>query len=499
MKKLFALILCVLLLPFPAASATGTVTVASVSAPAGSAAQVEVRLESVDVCSGNMNLNYDPSALRLLSAEATGDFYCIANKKSDGVIRLSFMSLEVISDSVLCTLTFTVLPGAEEEKITASSVKLYDSNSAPVSTSVITGSVTKSTVLLGVRCPDTAPYQSVKAVVSLGGQLSPAGGCFDLTYDPGCLSLVSVKPLADKTGARFEYNIKSPGLASVTFVAPTSFPMGDLCALVFDTVGNSGSTSSVQFSNVRMYDEESSPLDVTLGSASISVLVPSKEDPKLWAVGGSIEDGSATVGVVMEGRGIVCGGSFTLVYDTRMDAEVLSAGKCQISAGNGRVRVSLADYAPGDAAEELLSVRFKNAREGYSVGFESAKLYTGQSVPVTVVDIRPVLLSKSLTVTPAIDEVEEKVEGNVTTVSLKVDVADKLFYSEKESSDFVPMAAAYDEEGRMTGLSRAEETVFKDGISETELTIKAKGPVDTVSVFVVDAENSVPLCENITA
>ena len=87
--------------------------------------------------------------------------------------------------------------------------------------------------------------------------------------------------------------------------------------------GGSPAYIVVRLTDVRLYDENSQPLDTSVTDGTISVTAPSSRDPKLWIVGGALQDdGTATVAVVLQGQGVTCGGNFDLCFDSSMKAAI---------------------------------------------------------------------------------------------------------------------------------------------------------------------------------
>ena len=114
-----------------------------------------------------------------------------------------------------------------------------------------------------------------------------------------------------------------------------------------------------------MYDTDGKSIDASAEDGSVDVVLPSDRAPKLWAVGGAIQpDGSAVVSVVLQGRGIVCGGSFTLTYDQSLSVQAEPAGGCQINAEPGKLRASFASATPVADQVSLLKLTIQNAVPG---------------------------------------------------------------------------------------------------------------------------------------
>lgn len=496
-----AVVLVSALLWAPPAHAAGTVTVSQVSGAAGELVDVTISLTSDDVNSGNFDVRYDSAALELVSATATEEFHCLANPYETGRVRVSFMRVTTITDAVLCTLTFRVTQdtSADGSAVVLEQVRLYGDGN-PVGAEVIHGSVERKTVRLSMKQVDTAMYQAVGAVVELGGTLAPAGGNFSISYDPECFEVKSVLALEAMGGAIWQYNIVEPGLVKVSFSSARALKAGPLCSVVFQSIGNAGSGSELIISDARMYGEDQNVMDVSVVNGALNIVVPSDDDPKLWVVGGAMENGSAKAAVVLQGRGYACGGNFTLTYDPAMTAYVQASADCQINhdAVNGTIKVSWAAATPYDGEAEMLRITFENAVES-TVGIAGATLYYAESEAIPVVDVRPGKISAAETVTAVVDETVVETVGEQSTYTVAVDVADMNYFTDKAVESITPVLALY-ENGRMVGLAMQTVAGFSGGVSEIELSAETDKVVDGISVFLLEsAEDLIPLTRALDA
>lgn len=494
------LLLTSVVLAVPAAAA-GAVTISNVSGAVGELVEVEVRLTSDDVGSGNFLLRYDSQTLELTDSVTNSSYFCVANTYEKGCVKVGFMSANVIPDALLCTLTFRVTAATDAQNgspIVAEQMVLYDVNSSLVTSTVIHGAVVRKTVRLSISASDTAEFQSVRAEISLGGSLSPAGGNFSVSYDPECFSVKSVVGLGSMEEAIFAYRIVEPGLVKVSFGGTAALEPGKFCALVFQTVGKAGSSSNLTITDVKMYDEDSKPMDVSVGNGSLNIVVPSDEDPKLWVVGGAMEaDGTAKASVVLQGRGFVCGGNFTLKYDSAMTATVTPSANCQINhdAKTGTVRVSWASDVPYSGEETLLTLEFSNAKES-AITLDSVTAYVGEGEPVTVVDIRPGAVTAASEVAAMVDDVQKKTEEDgKTAYTVSVDVADGKFFTDDAAESLSVMMGLY-QDGKMVGVAVVPKTEFSNGISQVELSATTGAAVTELRVFLLEDMTSLsPLCQ----
>lgn len=482
------------------AAAAGTITVSQVSGATGEVVDVELRLSSDDVAAGSFTVRYDSAVLELVSATPSGSFQCVANPGSAGVVKVSFAQYtQVISDAVLCTLTFRITAQTDAQDgspIVLEQVRLYDLNSSAVEASVLHGAVLRKTVRLRMSAAETAEYQAVRAIVHLEGGLSPAGGNFSLSYDPTHFSVRSVLPLKAAEGAGFTYHIVQPGLVKVSFSSQTALAAGELFAVVFQTEGSAGASSALRLSDVKMYDENGAALDVSVVNGSLSIVVPSDDNPKLWVIGGAMqEDGSATIAVVLQGRGYVCGGNFNLYYDSRMTATVTPAANCQVNhdAGNGKIQVAWAAETPFSGEAELLKVTFTSAVES-DVTLDSATFYDKESATIAPVEVRPGSINAAAAVTAMVDGAPVvQQENGRTACTVALDVADATCFSDAPQEEVSAILALYDE-GRMVGLSMAPVT-FSNGVNEVELAAETDQNVSDYQIFLTGGSASMaPLC-----
>lgn len=488
------------------AAAAGTITVSQVSGAKGEVVDVELRLSSDDVASGNFTVRYDSAVLELVSAAPSSGLQCIVNPSGAGVVKVSFYdSMQAISDAVLCTLTFRITAQTDAQDgspIVLEQVRLYDLNGNAVEASVIHGAVVRKTVRLRMSTAETAEYQAVRAIVHLEGGLSPAGGNFSITYDPTHFSVRSVLPLKAAEGAGFTYNIAQPGLVKVSFSSKTALAAGELFAVVFQTVGSAGASSALRLSDAKMYDENGDALDVSVVNGSLSIVVPSDDDPKLWVIGGALqEDGSATIAVVLQGRGYVCGGNFRLCYDSSMTAAVTPAANCQVNLDDdkpGEIQVAWAAETPYSGEATLLTVTFTNAVES-AVTLDSATFYDKEAAAISRVDVRPGSITAAAAVTAMVDgEPVVQQENGRTACTVALDVADTTFFSDEPQEEVSAILALYDE-GQMVGLSMAPVT-FSNGVNEVELVAETDQDVSDYQIFLTGGSSSMaPLCQALSA
>lgn len=512
-KNVLSCLLAVLLLFGAAAApqqalAAGAVEISSVSGARGEVVEVSVSLKSDDVYSGNFNIRYDSGTLALVSARAEKlpSVYCLANDTGAGVVRVTFTgTAEPIRDAVLCTLTFRISDDTPPDgsAVSVEQLRLYTGNGEPTDASAVAGSVARKVAHLSLSSSKTAEYQAVGVTVRLDGGLRTAGGNFTFTYDPNCLEVRSVQALDGLNNAPMTYRVEKPGVLRVSFGAAKALPDGGLCTVILQTVTAEPKDSAVNLTDVRLYDENSAPLDTAVTNGTVSVAVPSDRDPKLWIVGGALqEDGTAKVAVVLQGRGVTCGGNFELRFGSSMTAEVISnAAGCQVNSESGKLRVSWASALPYTDEQQLMVIKFSNVQGEQKIGVDAVKLFGVGDTPIDVVDVRPTTIEKHDSVTAVVDEkkcsVDESTSGKRYTVA--VDVADMQRFSGHAVSSVTPMLALY-QGGRLVGLSAAGTMTLTGGVGELSLSAAAKEDVTEMRVFLMDAGGDYsPLCAALQA
>lgn len=513
-KRVFSCLLVALLLFGAAAApqqalAAGAVEISSVSGARGEVVEVSVSLKSDDVYSGNFNIRYDSKVLELVSAnsEAAPSIYCVVNGADEGAVRVTFTGVaEPIKDTVLCKLVFRITADTPPDgsAVSVEQLKLYTGNGEPTDASAVAGSVARKVAHLSLSSSKTAEYQAVGVTVRLDGGLRTAGGNFTFTYDPNCLEVRSVQALDGLNNAPMTYRVEKPGVLRVSFGAAKALPDGGLCTVILQTVTAEPKDSAVNLTDVRLYDENSAPLDTAVTNGTVSVAVPSDRDPKLWIVGGALQDdGTATVAVVLQGRGVTCGGNFDLCFDSSMKAEVESSiAEYQIENADGTIHVSWASALPYTDEQQLMVIKFSNVQGEQKIGVDAVKLFGVGDTPIDVVDVRPATIEKHDSVTAVVDKkkcsVDESASGKRYTVA--VDVADLQHFSSGNAvSTVTPMLALY-QGGRLVGLSAAGTMTLTGGVGELSLSAAAKEDVTEMRVFLMDAGGDYsPLCAALQA
>lgn len=482
------------------ALAAGTLTLSSVSGAKGETVQVAVHLKSSDICSGNFDVCYPAAELELLRAEASFGF-CVVNPTAAGTVRVSFAASAPLTDTELCTLTFRITEATPTggSAITATNVRFYNANAESIQAQTLAGSVCKSAVEVRIVSAKTAEYQAVSVQVELGGTLRPAGGNFTLTYDPACFTVCSVLPGGNLNGVSFTSHTEKAGVLHVAFSAARPVAQGTLCSVVLQTVTGKEQTSAITLSQAKMYDEQAAALETTLRSSSVSITAPSDRDPKLWITGGALQDGGISeAGVVLQGRGTVCGGNFVLEYDSRMELDAEPARpEVVIQKQPGQLVVSWGSSVAYSDEALLCRLHVTKALEGAQIGIQSVRLYDAQSAAIDVVDVRPATIQSNSGVTAVIDTVTvQKESGTQTSYAVAVDVADQLLYS-TPTGRVLPVLALYEGQKLVALSANGDESAsLRGGVGELTLSARTGSSVTALRVFVLDGgqDTFLPLC-----
>lgn len=496
---LLMLLFCVVFSP-QAAAAGNALTISGGSGTSGEQIAVTVRLQSDEILGGSCDLIYNSVELALSEKQPNTDFLCLVNEKEPGVIRLTFAGTAVIEDAVLCTLVFDITESTlpDGSAIRAQNVRFYDANSSVVEVSVTAGEISRESVLLSLSAAETVEQQAARIELSLSGNRAIAGGNFTVTYDPALVEATGVIRMEGAAGALLNYNLSEPGKVQISVAGQSALPMGKLCAVIFRTVGSSGGKAELSLTDVRVYDENTAVIDHMVAGGSVSIVLPGEDDPKLWIVGGALQaDGTAEIRVLLQGRGLVSGGQFTLCYDaakaTAATVTPQSGAILRHDAAAGEIHVSWASVTALPENAELLYVKFENAAESaLTFGENSVRVYDENDRQITVVDLRPSALTAAAIVTAVVDTAEVDAERQELTVS--VDLADVRYFAEEATETVAPVLALYDESGKMTGLVLPEAKRLENGVASVELTA-ALGTASRWQVLLLDnAETIAPLC-----
>jgi len=497
LKCIPALLLVLALLIPQRVSAAGRLTVTTVSGEKGEQVAVEVLLTGDDVCSGNFDVCYDSEVLTLITAETgEGNWLSTANEIKRGTVRVGFAQTTLLTDVVLCRLIFEVLDTtpAGGTAVTITNARLYNENAKPTDVRLTFGSVSRDCVWYTLKNADTVEGQGVRAEVHMSGTMQPCGGNFVLTYDPAILHVTGVLTLDGLDNSQMTYNLDEPGIVRVAFAGTRPVSSGALCAVLFRAVGTAGTTAMVELQEVRSYDENANSMDTEVSSGEISIVLPTEADPKLWVVGGAMnEDGSATASVVLQGRGKVCGGQATLLFDDTMDVKIQAERGVEYHREEGGIHLSWARETPASEAETLLTVTFPEAIESALTFDGNVRVYDSESAQIGVVDIRPGAITTRERIHVTVEEVVVETEEEMSEVSITVDLADAAFFNEEEKTETItPMLALY-KNGQLIGIEVPDPTRLDNGVAELSLSAAADTAITDYAVFFA-GDDTMPLC-----
>ena len=244
-----------------------------------------------------------------------------------------------------------------------------------------------------------------------------------------------------------------------------------------------------------MYDTDGKPLDASAEDGSVDVVLPSARAPKLWAVGGAIQaDGSAVVSVILQGRGVVCGGSFTLTYAQSLSAQAEPESNCQINAEPGRIRASFASATPVADQIALLKITIQNAVPG-KIDLLDAVFLDDDGSRIAVADVRPTTLSRTSSAAAFAGTLRADTVGGQTQYLLDVDVSDMHAGTPEARTDFTCLLALYDSEGVLEGLSIQKIIAADTGVNELTLAASTSKVPSYAKVFLLtDSSACLPLC-----
>lgn len=472
------------------------------------------------VWGGTLDVTYNPTALELVSAEAgellSGTLTQCNPHYSDHSARVAFAaSTPLGEEGTVCTLIFRVRDGAPltETPVTLENVRLYDGDAAPCTVTAVSGRAAVWSSGLSVRSTKGVRGQAVRVTLDLTGELDPAGGSFTVIYDPEQMTAGTVVTSSLLQGCSLVSNEATKGRIQVTWAG--AYPLeerGALCTITFHIAQEVTGTPEITIENLRAYDENAVVLDTVAEAGSVTILTPTEDSPKLWLVGGSIDPDTrtASISVVLEGRGVICGGQFTLTYPT--DQCTLSTYRLQMNSGvvnnrtPGTLVVSWADTTPAAESQVLLQLEFQvTDMAAVPLELSGASMLEGDGAAVANVDIRNgKLLPGNLTYqAPAVDSSAVTVDGEQTRVDAVLDLASAQAPTAAlrtlSAGDGPSLLVTFYENGRMKSLSRQDFAVEadKNGIAQVSVSAACGGTADRFRVFLLgEGGTLVPLAED---
>lgn len=528
MKRITPLLLVLLLTlagsPMVCAeSVSPTLSVTQAEAVKGSTVTVQVVLSDGNgICGGGLTVCYDRSALTLkeVSAETFDGMTIIVNNKyRENAVRVSLAGAQALPQGrcALLTLTFAVSSTAEPGlyPVTLESTRLYDRDIASVTHQTQSGGVTVLCVGLTIQTVEAAATQSVKVPILLNTGLYPAGGSFEIHYDADMLTVgATAKGDALPSGTGLVSHASTPGVLKVSWAGTDRAAQGVLCTLTFNVKSGASGNLAIKMQNIRMYDPNSTLMDVSVTNGAIRIVVPTEGSPKLWVVGGvTDENGIAKVGIVLEGHGSICGGSFTLSYDPTsceltecsLPAELRSSmvvnsplNESGSRTEAGTIKAAWADAVPSVKSQMLLELTFRVQRTGSALALSEVKTLDAGGKPVASVDLRPGTIRSEEAALQLPDLHLEQVQTTASGISVRttVDVANARQFSGNSVENVRIFAVLY-ENGQMKTVEIAPQHIAFDenGIATMELETSCKGDATVVKVFFLQEDTHAPCAE----
>lgn len=524
LKRVLALVLCSLIMlgSVPVASATegSKLSIGTVGARRGESVTVAVSLNEVNgIAGGGFNICYDNTLLALESVEKgplLSGCMCIINENyAENLIRVSFADTKELSTAgTLITMTFRISDAAPlgDIPLTAENVKFSDINGAVVSRDWEAGAVRVQSVTIAMGSESCLPGQAVSLPVTLGGALAPSGGEFEVHYNTRMLSGASVKAeeKMGNVGINLSYNIfPEDGYVKVSWAAAEPVTeLGQLCTVVFAVDESAAGDTSVTIQNVKFFDENSKKMDYNEPeSGTVTVVTSYNESPILYVVGGQLaDDGStATVQVAVDGAGLVCGGSFSLSYDTTL---------CQMTkmtVVKGCVAVNPENAASANENGTLVAswAEDRAALDNETILEMEFVLLGGESVPLVLEHVilkdKNGLTMEGTQVHSGRIGIQTEVQAPVTAIRnteeaviLNTTLYDAQFCGEEKTEGARFILAGY-ADGKMQSASIPADCVTFDhnGIAQIDLELPFDNEIEQVNLFVLDVDGDMrPLSEN---
>lgn len=377
--SLIALCLAWLLPAYAAAAGAAGLAVGQAAGRRGEQVTLEVSLSGVSgAAAGSFNVCYDASALTLIDAEAGGAMAgraCAVNEHyAAGTVRMTFAGTQPIpEDSVLLRLTFQIgrYAALGSHAVTAERVKLSDVDGGLLSEASLPGGVSVRAVSMELDSAECAPGQDVSLAVTLGGDLMPCGGEFEIRYDTKLLTAVSVEAAAELGGVPVSliYNADGGVLRVSWSAAQPVGSGGTLCTLHFATSRSASGSAWLTWGNTAFFDQSGAQAEAYPPvSGAVRFSASPEARPTLCAAGGYRNAGNtASVRIVADGAGVLCGGTFYLRYDAdrcTLAGMELPAGAAVVTnpetadAANGEILITWAQDGPAAQAQPILTLTF---------------------------------------------------------------------------------------------------------------------------------------------
>lgn len=515
-RRLLCVIALLLCLPLTVRAAeTSHLTVGEAAGRRGDTVTVDVSLDQVNgIAGGSFNVVYDSQSLALVSAEAGIGGGSVNPHYRVDAVRISFAGTAPLrTPGSLLTLTFRIKPEAPLEllPIRIEGQRFYDQNAGIVSADAVAGGVLVQAVASTLSSDNCLPGQAVKLEFSLGGGLYPAGGEFDLTYNPRLLTAGSVKgeQKMGNTAISFSYNLDvANGVIHVVWAAAEPIGAhGRLCTVIFAVSDNAAGETRVHPQNMKFFDENGSQIEfLTPEDGVVTVVDQYQEKPSLYVVGGRLDSDShtATVQIALDGAGIVCGGTFQASYDPALCTLVSVTPKmsCVVvnpestDSADGTIAVSWAEDSPALDNETVLELTFQ-MRENSSAPLTLAnavlKDNKGRNVENPIINGGKVGINSSVQ-----DPVSRLVQGE-QSIGIQATLYDAEFCGDVHTSAAKVILATYSD-GKLSLLILPPDAVSFDhnGIAQVSANLQYDQSISALQMFIVDSEGEMtPLCEKV--
>lgn len=516
-KRLLCFLLLLVCLSVTAhAEGSSSITVGQTGGRRGETVTIDVSLDQVNgIAGGSFNVVYDSGSLALVSAEAGIGGGSVNPHYGLDAVRISFAGTAPLkSPGSLLKLTFRIKEEAPLDflPISVEGQKFYNENAEPVFVSPVSGGVSVQAVELALSSDSCLPGQAVKLELSLGGGLYPAGGEFDLVYNPRLLTAGSVKAeqKMGNTVINLSYSIDTEtGVIHVIWAA--SEPIGAhgrLCTVIFAVSESAAGETSTQIQNPKFFDENGARMEcLPPEDGVVTVVNQYKEQPTLYVVGGKLADNgkTAVIQIAVDGAGVVCGGAFQVIYDPDLCGLMSITPKMACVAvnpegtndANGTIAVSWAEDSPALDNETVLELTFQlgNSAVPAELRLEHVVLKdkAGQSVENARVNDGKIGISSSLQ-----KPVAELVQAE-RSVGIQATLYDAEFCGSERTGAAHVILASYSN-GKLSLLTLPPDAVSFDhnGIAQVSADVRYDPSISELQMFILDSDGQMmPLCEKV--
>jgi hypothetical protein len=509
------MLLSAAVLPYATAFAAGTptVTVETLAARRGATVAVPVTIANPDgVHAGGFNVTYDPSQLELLTAVGIGTVNKNYGAAGD-TVRMSFASVAPVAAALL-TLTFRVRPGASygDTDLILSSLKLADENGETIASSGISGRLRVESAAIALQSAKGVIGQAALVDVVLGEGILPAGGSFEITYDPARVTPVSVKAAAllETNGLTVNPAYTQNSLKLTWAGSEPLASVGKLCTVAFKINADaSPGATAVDIKDLRLYDENSAPVDAVGTGATITMERAETAIPEL-VISRKLDGATdtVTVWVTVRGSDTVYGGSVNLDFDADslsfLSSTALASGNTisvvsDSSTGNA-LKVAWATPIPVAKSTHLAELRFSvvGALGGaLPVAARDAVFFGNEATAIDGTVTADLGLASVGTEIAVLAPEEPVITLGAATSSVAVDIDVDSIAADAETREVTAMIALY-KAGRMTGFAKKTFQVNPGETTRQTMVSTANGEADSCNVILLDGDGLFsPLCRNI--